>query len=147
MTVLAMADVVKHYGGVRALDGASLTLEAGEVHGLLGPNGSGKSTLNKVLAGTVAPERASIVFDGKPITIGRPIDAYRHGIAAVYQQLSLVPELTVGQNLILGVEHTRAGFLHARASGPAIAERAPALRPRPWTPRNRQDNGVGSFAG
>ena len=111
MSVLEMTNVVKHYGGVRALVGASLTLEAGEVHGLIGPNGSGKSTLNKVLCGTVAPDDATIVIDGKTVTLRSPMDAHRHGIAGVYQQLSLIPELTVGQNLVLGVERTRAGFL------------------------------------
>lgn len=129
--VLEMTDVVKHYGGVRALVGASLSLDAGEVHGLVGPNGSGKSTLNRVLAGTVEPDSATILFDGKPISIGSPMDAHRHGIAAVYQQLSLIPELTVGQNLILGVERTRAGFLStapARSSVAAVLDRfAPAL--------------------
>jgi len=132
--LLQMSGVTKHYGGVRALDGASLSLEAGEVHGLLGPNGSGKSTLNKVLAGTVAADRAEITLDGRPLAIHSPRDAHRHGIAAVYQQLSLIPDLTVAQNLTLGVEPARAGFLRARVSAPDVAETlrqfAPALGDR-----------------
>ena len=120
MSVLEITNVVKHYGGVRALVGASLTLEAGEVHGLIGPNGSGKSTLNKVLCGTVAPDDATIVIDGKTVTLRSPMDAHRHGIAGVYQQLSLIPELTVGQNLVLGVERTRAGFLSTTSARSAV---------------------------
>lgn len=134
MPLLEMRDVRKHYGGVRALDGASLTLNAGEVHGLLGPNGSGKSTLNKVLAGTVAADGATMTLDGEPLTIHSPMDAHRHGITAVYQQLSLVPELTVGQNLMLGVEPTRLGFLRPRRIAARMAETlerfAPALGTR-----------------
>ncbi|WP_210505547.1 sugar ABC transporter ATP-binding protein [Naasia sp. SYSU D00057] len=129
MPLLSMTGVHKRYGGVRALDGASLSLEAGEVHGLLGPNGSGKSTLNKVLAGTVSPDAATIELDGQPITIGKPRDAAARGIAAVYQQLSLVDSLTVGRNLTLGVEPTRAGFVDNRASAAEIDEVLERLRP------------------
>ncbi|WP_210481506.1 sugar ABC transporter ATP-binding protein [Naasia sp. SYSU D00948] len=120
MSLLTMTGVSKRYGGVRALDGASFELEAGEVHGLLGPNGSGKSTLNKVLAGTVNPDAATIVLDGRPVEIRGPRDAAARGIAAVYQQLSLVDSMTVGQNLVLGVEPSRAGFVSNRASAAEI---------------------------
>lgn len=120
MAILQMSGVDKRYGGVKALRGASLDLNLGEVHALLGPNGSGKSTLNKVLAGTVAPDQATITLEGSAITIRNPQDAHRHGIAAVYQQLSLVPQLTVGQNLTLGLEPSRCGFLRTRHSRDAI---------------------------
>lgn len=112
--MLEMRDIHKRYGGVRALDGASLTALAGEVHGLLGPNGSGKSTMNKVLTGVVEPDQASVAIDGVPVRVRSPRDAAHHDVAAVYQQLSLLPELTVEQNVVLGVEPTRFGVLRRR---------------------------------
>ncbi len=111
MPVLTMHDVHKRYGGVRALDGAELEVDAGEVHGLLGPNGSGKSTLNKVLTGVVRADQARIAAFGEPVTITGPHAAAALGVAAVYQQLTLVPELTVEQNVVLGVEPMRRGLL------------------------------------
>lgn len=111
MPLLEMTGVYKRYGGVRALVDASLHVERAQVHGLLGPNGSGKSTLNKVLTGTVQPDSAHIRIDGDDVLIHRPLDAYRHRIAAVYQQLSLIPQLTVAQNLQLGTEPTRGGVI------------------------------------
>jgi ribose transport system ATP-binding protein len=112
---LEMQDVHKRYGGVIALRGASLSAERGEVHALLGANGSGKSTLNKILTGVVEPDRADIALDEQPLRIGRPQDAHRHGIAAVYQDLSLVSDLTVAANIGLAFEATTAGFLRPAA--------------------------------
>ncbi|MFA9446981.1 sugar ABC transporter ATP-binding protein [Egicoccus sp. AB-alg6-2] len=115
MSFLELRDVHKRYGGVLALRGAELAADRGEVHALLGANGSGKSTLNKVLTGVVAPDRATISLDGEPLRIAGPQEAYAHGIVAVYQELSLVPDLTVAANVALGAEATRAGFLRPRA--------------------------------
>lgn len=123
MPFLQMEDVHKRFGGVRALRGASLEVNAGEVHGLLGPNGSGKSTLNKVLSGTVNPDQATITVDGKPVTIARPLDAHRERVASAYQQLSLVPHLSIQDNLLLGTEIGRAGFVNRRA-GREYAQKA-----------------------
>ncbi|NUL49471.1 sugar ABC transporter ATP-binding protein [Cellulosimicrobium funkei] len=114
--VLEMRGVSKRYGGVRALDGARLAARAGEVHGLLGPNGSGKSTLNKVLAGSVRPDTAEISLGGEPVRIGSPRAAAALGVAAVYQQLSVLPDLSVLDNLVLGAEPTRAGLLSRKAA-------------------------------
>ncbi|MET4100159.1 ribose transport system ATP-binding protein [Agrococcus sp. UYP10] len=129
--LVRLSGVHKRYGGVRALRGASLTAAGGEVHGLLGPNGSGKSTLGKVLAGSVRPDEAEIELAGQPVRIGSPRAAARLGVAAVYQQLSLVPELTVGENLVLGSEPATAGFLSGRAARkrarPVLERLAPAL--------------------
>lgn len=131
MAILEMRGVRKRYGGVRALDGASLTADRGEVHGLLGPNGSGKSTLNKVLTGVVAPDGAEITIDGQSVRIASPADAAGLGIAAVYQQLTLLPELTVEQNVALGVEPAVAGLLRNRqvraTARDALARLADAL--------------------
>ncbi len=111
MPYLAMADVRKRFGGVVALDGAGLEAEHGEVHALLGANGSGKSTLNKVLTGVVAPDSATIELAGQPLEIRNPSDAAAHGIAAVYQELSLVGPLSVADNIALAIEPTSAGFV------------------------------------
>ena len=116
MPYLHMANVHKRFGGVRALQGASLEVETGEVHGLLGPNGSGKSTLNKVLSGTVSPDQGTIVINGVQIGISKPVDAHRARIASAYQQLSLVPDLSLQDNLLLGTELGTAGFVDRRAS-------------------------------
>jgi ribose transport system ATP-binding protein len=124
--LLELRDVHKRYGGVRALDGAGFAAETGEVHALLGANGSGKSTLNKVLTGVVEPDRAEVRLAGAPLRIGRPADAHAHGIVAVYQELSLVPDLTVAANISLAVEPTRGGFLRPSA----IRERAAAVLER-----------------
>ncbi|SDL41337.1 sugar ABC transporter ATP-binding protein [Nonomuraea jiangxiensis] len=115
--LLEMTGVRKRYGGVQALDGASLTAVRGEVHALLGPNGSGKSTLDKTLAGTVVPDSGEIRIDGAVARIGGPRDAHALGVAAVYQQLSIVGDLTVTQNVVLGLEPARRwGFLDHRAA-------------------------------
>lgn len=111
MPFLEMNDVHKRFGGVRALQGAHFAVNAGEVHGLLGPNGSGKSTLNKVLSGTVRPDRGNITINGTPVSITRPLDAHRAQIASAYQQLSLVPNLSIQDNLLLGTELATAGFV------------------------------------
>jgi ribose transport system ATP-binding protein len=119
---LEMRGVQKRYGGVVALQDAFLRAERGQVHALLGANGSGKSTLSKILTGVVAPDHAEIELDGNPLTVTRPQDAHRHGIAAVYQELSLIPDLTVAANLVLAFEDTRAGFLRRRSDRARAAE-------------------------
>ncbi len=122
MSLLEMTGVSKRYGGVQALAEAHLVVEKAQVHGLLGPNGSGKSTLNKVLTGTVKPDRAHIRLAGQDLQINRPLDAYHHRISAVYQQLSLIPQLTVAENLLLGTEITGQGFLKSRKMRAAAEE-------------------------
>ncbi|NTW38336.1 MAG: sugar ABC transporter ATP-binding protein [Cellulomonadaceae bacterium] len=129
MASLEIDGVDKRYGGVQALKGASLTVVEGEVHGLLGPNGSGKSTLNKVMTGAVRPDRANLRIDGVPVTIRGPIDAHKHRIVSVYQQLSLVPHLTVAENLVLGTERTRAGWLTPAAQRSDVDALMDRLRP------------------
>lgn len=135
LALLEMEGVRKRFGGVLALDSASFTAGHGEVHALLGPNGSGKSTLNKTLTGVVVPDRAAIRIGGEPARIHGPRDAHSHGIAAVYQQLSVVDDLTVTQNVVLGLEPARRlGFLDqrgARAVAGGVLERfAPAFAGR-----------------
>ena len=102
--LLELKNVTKEYRGVRAISNVSITLEAGQVHAILGENGAGKSTLTKMMAGAVTPTSGEILLDGKPITLSSPGDALRQGIAMVFQETSLVPSLTVAQNLFLGDE-------------------------------------------
>lgn len=109
--VLAARDVVKVFPGVRALDGVDLTLRAGEIHALMGENGAGKSTLIKVLTGVHTPEEGRIELRGQPILPRTPADARRLGIATVYQEINLVPTLSVAENLSLGRQPTRWGVI------------------------------------
>jgi simple sugar transport system ATP-binding protein len=100
--ILELGNGTKDYRGVHALKNVTFTLESGEIHALLGENGAGKSTLTKMLAGVVAPTSGEIRLNGKPVELASPADALKKGIAMVYQETSLVPSLTVAQNLYLG---------------------------------------------
>lgn len=97
-------DITKTYGAVRALDGARLTVRAGEVVALVGDNGAGKSTVVKVVSGAVQPDGGTISFLGRPVRIHRPADAQALGITTVFQDLALCENLDVVANLFLGSE-------------------------------------------
>lgn len=104
---LALRDLTKTFGGVRALDRADLAIAPGEVHGLLGTNGSGKSTLIKVLSGFHAPDSGDLEIDGRTVALPMPLGRSElHGLAFVHQNLGLLPEATVLENLIAG-DHER----------------------------------------
>jgi ABC-type sugar transport system ATPase subunit len=96
--------VTKVYGGVVALHAASVTVREGEIRGLVGANGAGKSTLVKILTGLVAPTEGRVVVDGDPLPPGRPKESLRAGIAAVPQELTVAPAMTVAENVMLGHE-------------------------------------------
>ncbi len=102
MPILALENITKHYPGVLALDQVDFTLERGEVRALLGKNGAGKSTLVKILSGAVHPDLGHIYVDGELMRITSPRDAFEQGIYTVYQEMSLVPGLTVAENILLG---------------------------------------------
>jgi simple sugar transport system ATP-binding protein len=102
--LLEIKNLTKEYRGIPAIKGVSLTFKSGQVHSILGENGAGKSTLTKMIAGAVEPTRGEILLDGKHIVFSSPGDALRNGIAMVFQETSLVPSLTVAQNLFLGDE-------------------------------------------
>jgi ribose transport system ATP-binding protein len=112
--VLRLTDVVKTFPGVRALDGVQLEVRAGEVHCLLGQNGAGKSTLIKVLAGVHRPDSGTVEWLGRPATFANPQAAMKAGIATIYQELDLVEDLTVAENVFLGHELRRAGFVRRK---------------------------------
>jgi ribose transport system ATP-binding protein len=110
--VLEMRNISKTFGTIKALSNVSLTAHAGEVHALMGENGAGKSTLMKVLSGAYkADPGGEVLIDGHPVVTGDPIKAKANGIAVIYQELSLAPNLTVGQNMFLGAEPSRFGVL------------------------------------
>jgi ABC-type sugar transport system ATPase subunit len=120
--------IVKAFGPTRALDGADLTVRAGEVHALLGENGAGKSTLIKALVGVHRPDRGTLEFAGEPLELRGVGDGLAHGIAPVYQQLSLLPHLTVRENLAAFDLAAGAGWRPARRSPADAARAGDALR-------------------
>ncbi len=112
--LLRVSGVVKTFPGVRALDGARLTLRRGEVHALMGENGAGKSTLIKVLTGVHTPDAGTIELDGAMISPSSPRDAESLGVSTVYQEVNLVPTLSVAENLCLGRFPRRFGAIDWR---------------------------------
>jgi fructose transport system ATP-binding protein len=109
--VMQAKGLVKRYGQVTALDGADFELRAGEILGVIGDNGAGKSSLIKCLSGATIPDEGEIWLDGKTIHFKGPIDARRVGIETVYQDLAVAPAMTIAENLFLGRELRREGFL------------------------------------
>jgi ribose transport system ATP-binding protein len=120
--LLRMRDVVKEFPGVRALDGVDLDVRAGEVHCLLGQNGAGKSTLIKVLAGAHRPDAGTLEWRGEHVDFANPAGALHRGIATIYQELDLVPGLSVADNIHLGREHAAAGFVRRKAQSARTGE-------------------------
>jgi len=114
MSLLEMKDIVKEFPGVRALDGVSFTLEKGEFHSLVGENGAGKSTLVKVLSGVypAGTYEGDILINGEPRHFRNIRDSENGGVAIIFQELSLVKELTVGENIFLGQEPARLGIIN-----------------------------------
>jgi len=102
--LIRMEHVTKFYGRVQALDDVNLTVGESEIVGLLGDNGAGKSTLIKCVSGVYQPDDGEIVFDGATVTFTTPMDARRHGIETIYQDLALANNLDVGANIFLGRE-------------------------------------------
>lgn len=102
--VLELRQATKKYGGVPAIDSVDFTLKQGEIHALCGENGAGKSTLTKVMAGVVTLSSGEMLIHGKPVSFHNPVEALSAGVAMVFQETSLVPTMTVGQNLFLGKE-------------------------------------------
>ena len=109
--VLEVRNLTKQFPGVLALDGVAFVLGRGEIHALIGQNGAGKSTIINVLSGMLAPDAGEIRLEGRPASIDSTRKAIELGIATVYQELSLLPNLTVAQNIVLGHEPRRMGLL------------------------------------
>ena len=118
--LLQMRGISKSFRGVQALKGVDFTVRAGEIHALMGENGAGKSTLIKVLTGVHARDGGEVLLAGKPVSPRAPRDAEALGISTVYQEINLIPELSVAENIMLGRQPRRFGLidwkaLHARA--------------------------------
>src|SRR5512146_361089 len=111
--VLEARHIIKRFPGVVALKGVTFDLRHGEVHALCGENGAGKSTLIKVLSGIhpAGSYQGAIRMNGQPVAFRSTKDAEAHGLAVIYQELALVPQMTVGENIFLGAEPTRAGLV------------------------------------
>jgi rhamnose transport system ATP-binding protein len=107
--VLALEDVSKSFGAVAALRGARLELRSGEAHALVGENGAGKSTLVKILAGVHGPDSGRVLLDGAPVTLDNPAAARAAGIAVIYQEPTLFPDLSVAENIFMGRQPLTGG--------------------------------------
>ncbi len=139
MNLLAASAVSKRYGGIAALSRAEFHAAAGEVHALIGENGAGKSTFIQILAGAVQPDEGTILFGGKPFRASNPSAAQAAGISAVFQELSLIPDLTVAQNIWFRREDLSAlGTIRARA----LREKTLALFEKYDFPSTRPDQEV-----
>ena len=107
MAVLELTNISKHFGAIHAVNDVSFSIEPGEVVGLMGDNGAGKSTLVKMIAGNYRPTEGSMKMDGAELVLHKPVDARRHGIEIVHQDLALCNNLTAAANVFLGRELRR----------------------------------------
>ncbi len=115
MSLLVLEGVAKRYGGVRALEDAAIAIDAGRIHAVLGENGAGKSTLIKIMAGVVAPDAGSMRLDGREVAFDSPAAANAAGIACIFQELSLIPDLTVADNIAISNPPQRFGLIDRKA--------------------------------
>ena len=120
--VIEMLHITKEFPGIKANDDITLQLRKGEIHALLGENGAGKSTLMSVLFGLYQPEEGEIRKNGKPVKINDPNDATALGIGMVHQHFKLIDVFTVLDNIILGAEDTKLGFLQKKAARQKVQE-------------------------
>ena len=109
--VMQAKGLVKRYGQVTALAGVDFELREGEILAVIGDNGAGKSSLIKALSGAIVPDEGQILLDGKPVNFRNPLEARRAGIETVYQDLAVAPAMTIYENLFLGRELRRPGFM------------------------------------
>ena len=121
-TILEVKDLSKYYAGVKALDGVSLSFRRGEVHALAGENGAGKSTLIKAITGAIEPTAGTIILEGESFSKLTPIEAIEKGIAAIYQEFTLIPYLTVAENIYFGKEISNRGFVDRKAMNAKVSE-------------------------
>ncbi|MER8530176.1 ATP-binding cassette domain-containing protein [Mesorhizobium sp. M0590] len=138
MAVLELTNISKHFGAIQAVNDVSLSIEAGQVVGLMGDNGAGKSTLVKMIAGNFPPSHGTMQMDGKELILHKPVEARQHGIEIVHQDLALCNNLTAAANVYLGRELGRGlgplrildyAAMYKRA-GQIFAELKSETRPR-----------------
>jgi ribose transport system ATP-binding protein len=109
--LLTMRGVQKRFGATYALRGVDLEVAAGSVHALIGENGAGKSTLMKTLSGAYQADAGEMTFGGQPYRPANPLDARSQGVCMIYQELALAPDLSVMENILLGIEPTWGPFM------------------------------------
>src|SRR5215204_1073441 len=114
MPILELREIRKAFGKTVALSGLNLSLAQGEVHALIGENGAGKSTLMNIISGAFPQDAGVIEIKGKRYAPASPLDARKHKIALIHQELSILPHLSVAENIMIGVEATRLGWLDRR---------------------------------
>ena len=112
--ILKMTDIAKHFGNIIALNGVSFDVRPGECHCLLGDNGAGKSTFIKTMSGVHQPTKGTITFEGKPMSFATPREAMEAGIATVFQDLAMIPLMSVARNFFMGREPTKGRSLFKR---------------------------------
>ena len=110
-----LKEVSKSFGGARALEAVSIRIGRGSIHALVGENGAGKSTLGKIISGVIAPDRGQMRLNGEPVHFHSPREAISRGIVLIAQEMSIVPALSVAENVFLGNEPRQAGFVRRRA--------------------------------
>ncbi len=125
---LRVTGVQKRFGATRALKGVDLEVEAGEVHALIGENGAGKSTLMKILSGAIRPDEGHIELDGSPYAPNGPLEARQQGVVMIYQELNLAPHLSVEENIVLGSEPRRFGWIDRKRRREIAREALEQLR-------------------
>jgi simple sugar transport system ATP-binding protein len=125
---IEMLGVSKAFPGVRALDHVDFCVQAGEVHALMGENGAGKSTLIKIMTGAVGRDEGEIRIEGRPVEFGSPSEALASGVSAVYQEVNLIPTMSVTKNLTLGRQPCRFGLVSWRAARTIARERLKRLK-------------------
>ena len=118
---VVLDNLQKEYPGVRALRGVSMDLRRGEVHALIGENGAGKSTLIRILSGDVRSDGGTLSVGGKSVVFAGPMDARKHGIVTIFQELMIVPELSVAENIFLGNEPELFGVFYSRRRAERMA--------------------------
>jgi ribose transport system ATP-binding protein len=115
-SLLRLRNVQKSFGTVKALKGVNLEIKPGEIHALIGENGAGKSTLMKILSGAMMPDTGEIWLENKLYEPKKPVDGRNAGIAMIYQELTLAPHLSVEENITLGLEKNRLGFIENQSA-------------------------------